>query len=124
MWQEVHLTSQQGDCEFCQLVKSSSAGLARCRRSYAQGGVHAIKWKEPYFLNVMQAHLMGLSHILQGKHIGNLVCGQVRMWQLTELNCSWINNFAERNGLDAEQLMDSFNKARLMSTVDIRQQQI
>lgn len=115
------LTSQQGDCEFCQLVKSSSAGLARCRRSYAQGGVHAIKWKEPYFFKCHAGLISWVCPIsYRGKHIGNLVCGQVRMWQLTELNCSWINNFAERNGLDAEQLMDSFNKARLMSTVDIQ----
>jgi len=114
-------TSQQGDCEFCQLVKSSSAGLARCRRSYAQGGVHAIKWKEPYFFKChagLISWVCPISH--RGKHIGNLVCGQVRMWQPTELHYSWINDFAEKNELDAELLMDSFNEVRLMSTIDIQ----
>ncbi|HHW29233.1 MAG TPA: helix-turn-helix domain-containing protein [Syntrophomonadaceae bacterium] len=115
------LTSQQGDCEFCQLVKSSSSGLARCRRSYAQGGIHAIKWKEPYFFKCHAGLISWVCPIsYRGKHIGNLVCGQVRMWQPTELNCSWINNFAERNGLDAEELMQSFNKVKQMSTVDIQ----
>lgn len=115
------LTSQQGDCEFCQLVKSSSTGLARCRRSYAQGGVHAIKWKEPYFFKCHAGLISWVCPIsYRGKHIGNLVCGQVRMWQPTELNCSWIKDFAEKNGLDAGELMQSFNEVRQMSTIDIQ----
>ena len=42
------------------------------------------------------------------------------MWQPTELHYSWINDFAEKNELDAELLMDSFNEVRLMSTIDIQ----
>jgi len=115
------LTSQQGDCEFCQLVKSSPTGLAKCRRSYAQGGAHAIKWKEPYFFKCHAGLISWVCPIsYRGKHIGNLVCGQVRMWEVTELNYSWIKNFAERNGLDVEELIQSFNKVRLMSTIDIQ----
>lgn len=63
------LISQQGDCEFCQLVKSTSAGLAKCRHSYALGGVYASKWKEPYFLNVMLASSHGSVPYLTGANI-------------------------------------------------------
>lgn len=115
------LISQQGDCEFCQLVKSTSAGLAKCRHSYALGGVYASKWKEPYFFKCHAGLISWVCPIsYRGKHIGNLVCGQVRMWEPSELNYSWSKNFAERNGLDAEELMQSFNEVRLMSTNDIQ----
>ncbi|WP_259372345.1 PocR ligand-binding domain-containing protein [Neomoorella thermoacetica] len=70
------LSSEQGDCEFCQLVKSSPTGMARCRSSYAWAGEQALKWKEPY---IFKCHAGLISWVCpffyRGKHIGNFICG-------------------------------------------------
>jgi two-component system response regulator YesN len=115
------LTSEHGDCEFCQLVKGSADGLANCRRSYAQGGEQALKWKEPYFFKCHAGLISCVCALTyKGNHIGNFVCGQVKMWQPTEIQSGWISSFADKSGYDPDLLLQSFKKVKLMPSDDIQ----
>ncbi|MDK2880280.1 MAG: two-component system, response regulator YesN [Clostridia bacterium] len=115
------LSSEHGDCEFCRLVKSSPAGVARCRRSYAQAGEQALKWKEPY---IYKCHAGLISwacpFYYKGNHIGNFICGQVLMWQPTELCADRIRNLACEIGEDPEALLHAFNAVRPVSPLEIQ----
>lgn len=115
------LTSEQGDCEYCQLIKASPSGLERCKRSYALGGEQALKWKEPYFFKChagLMSYVCPLSY--KGNHIGNFVCGQVKMWRPDQLQSDWLRKLADENGQDPEMLLHSFNNVNMMSPVEVQ----
>ncbi|MDN5326768.1 MAG: hypothetical protein PWP41_1464 [Moorella sp. (in: firmicutes)] len=115
------LSSKQGDCEFCRLVKSSPAGMARCRSSYAWAGEQALKWKEPY---IFKCHAGLISWVYpffyRGNHIGNFICGQVMMWQPAEFCSHGIRDLAGEIGLDPDILLRSVDKIKSVSSLEIQ----
>ncbi|KYH32013.1 PocR ligand-binding domain-containing protein [Neomoorella mulderi] len=115
------LSSEQGDCEFCQLVKSSPSGMARCRSSYAWAGEQALKWKEPY---IFKCHAGLISWVCpffhRGKHIGNFICGQVMMWQPAEFCHHWIRELAGEIGQDPDVLLHSLDRVKSVTSVEIQ----
>lgn len=76
------LSSNKGDTDFCQLIKSTPKGLECCHGSYARAGKEAEKWNEPYFFKCHAGLIAWVCPIiLNGRHEGNFICGQVLMWQ-------------------------------------------
>jgi two-component system response regulator YesN len=74
------LASQKEDTEFCRLIKSLPQGLEYCCGSYARAGREAEKWNEPYFFKCHAGLIAWACPIvLDSKHEGNFICGQVLM---------------------------------------------
>lgn len=79
------LAPSEGDSEFCCLVKEAPCGLEHCQKSYAVAGKQATKWNEPYFFRCHGGLVAWACPILNnGIHLGNLICGQILMWQPEE----------------------------------------
>lgn len=79
------LNSREGDCGFCKLVKANPVGLERCQGSYARAGRQAAKWNEPYIFRCHAGLITWACPIvINDNHIGNIVCGQVMMWEPEE----------------------------------------
>jgi len=115
------LSSEQGDGEFCRLLKAGPGGPARCNKCYAQGGEQALKWKEPYIFKCYAGLISWVCpFFIGGKHIGNFICGQVRMWGPTELDSKWIRKLADENGQDPDLLLQSLNSVKLVSAMNIQ----
>ncbi len=92
----------------CQMIRSTSTGLARCKKCDAQGGLAAYSSDKP------QAYLClgGLMDVaapitIEGKYIGCILCGQV---VLTEDQDEFVKEILRRNkplGLPREQLLQA-----------------
>ncbi|MEW6082369.1 MAG: PocR ligand-binding domain-containing protein [Bacillota bacterium] len=76
---------ERSDCTFCTLIRDSSVGREKCRKSYTRAGREAAKWGEPYIFRC-HAGLIGWAAplILGDRHVATIVCGQVLMWEPEE----------------------------------------
>lgn len=115
------LGPNEGDSEFCSLVKSFPCGLERCQESYALAGKQATKWNEPYFFRCHAGLVAWACPILHnGTHVGNLICGQILMWQPEEFFWLEIKEAVKAFIHDDEQLMDAARKLEVVSAKQVQ----
>ncbi|WP_236608784.1 PocR ligand-binding domain-containing protein [Thermacetogenium phaeum] len=113
---EVILTSRQGDCEFCRLVKEDPVGRERCRGSYARAGKQAKRWNEPYFFRCHAGLIAWACPILMNdNHVGNMICGHVLMWEPEELFWLEMKESISDLGQDSEVLLGAARKLEVVS---------
>ena len=91
-------------CSFCKLIYRMEGGLERCRGAYRRAGKQAAMFGEPYIFRCPSGLIEWASPlIVEGQHIGTVICGQVLMWEpedffwveLRELNRNLTNDFTE-----------------------------
>lgn len=91
-------------CKFCQLIYSMENGLPRCRSAYKRAGKQAAMFGEPYIFRCPSGLIEWASPIIvEGEHLGTLICGQVLMWkpeeffwiELREMNQELTSDFTE-----------------------------
>ena len=91
-------------CSFCKLIYGMDGGLDRCRNAYKRSGKQAAVFGEPYIFRCPSGLIEWASPIIvEGQHIGTVICGQVLMWEpedffwieLRELNKNLTNDFTE-----------------------------
>jgi len=110
------LASQKEDTEFCRLIKSLPQGLEYCCGSYARAGREAEKWNEPYFFKCHAGLIAWACPIvLDSKHEGNFICGQVLMWEPDEYYIEEILENTEKLGLDKIALQKAIQKLDVIS---------
>lgn len=115
------LSSSDGDSEFCCLVKKSPCGLESCRKSYALAGKQATKWNEPYFFRCHAGLVAWACPIIfNDTHVGNLICGQVLMWEPEEFFWLETKEAVKELPEDKSLLIDA---ARKLETVSAKQVQ-
>lgn len=106
-----------GDSEFCCLVKETQCGLERCKESYAVAGKQATKWNEPYFFRCHGGLVAWACPILHnGTHIGNLICGQILMWQPEEFFWLEIREAVKDLIPNDERYMEAARKLEIVSS--------
>lgn len=118
---ECLLTSDKGDCEFCRLVKDDPVGRERCQGSYARAGKQAEKWNEPYFFRCHAGLIAWACPILvNNSHVGNMICGQVLMWEPEEL--FWVEMRESTKDLrqDGEVLLEAARKLEIVSATQVQ----
>ncbi|MGB9792200.1 MAG: PocR ligand-binding domain-containing protein [Thermacetogeniaceae bacterium] len=118
---ECILTSDKGDCEFCRLVKEDPVGRERCRGSYARAGKQAEKWNEPYFFRCHAGLIAWACPILvNNTHVGNMICGQVLMWEPEDL--FWLEMRESTKDLqqDTEVLLQAAHKLEIVSAAQVQ----
>ncbi len=107
---------QNHPCEFCKLIRSAPKGLERCRESDLAGGREAAKIKEPYIYRCRHGLIdIVVPIIVNGKHIGNVFTGQVRLKTKDMATFDEIKGGLERLGMDLAELEKAFNKVEVIS---------
>lgn len=119
----VAVTNTDGDyllikreTDFCQLVRSTAQGLECCRSSYARAGMEAEKWNEPYFFKCHAGLIAWACPILlDGKHEGNFICGQVLMWKPDDYYIQEILEITKKLDIDKAALKKAAKKLEVIS---------
>ncbi|AOY74952.1 PocR ligand-binding domain-containing protein [Clostridium formicaceticum] len=77
----------QKSCKFCLLIwkMQRQRGLQRCRGAYARAGRQAAIFGEPYIFRCPSGLIEWAAPIIiDGQHLGSIICGQVLMWEPEE----------------------------------------
>ena len=91
-------------CEFCKIIYSFENGLTRCQGAYKRAGRQAALFGEPYIFRCPSGLIEWAAPIIvNGEHLGTIICGQVLMWEpeeffwieLREMNKSLTSDFKE-----------------------------
>lgn len=118
---EIILKSDQPDCDYCKIIGASLRGKEYCKGSYARAGNQAGKWNEPYFFRchaglVSWACRVGFSNM----HVGNLICGQVSIWEPDRLFLLEVEEVADKLGIESTVLLDAVKKMEVVSAKQIQ----
>ncbi len=98
----------QNNCNFCKIVREleRKKGMNRCVGAYRRAGIQAARYGEPSIFRCPAGLVEWVSPIvLEGIHIGSLVCGQVLMWEPEEFFWIELNNLNSCLTDDLEPLM-------------------
>jgi len=118
---ECLLSSNKGDCDFCRLVKANPLGLERCQGSYARAGKQAEKWSEPYFFRCHAGLIAWASPIMfNGSHIGNIICGQVMLWEPEDLFWQEIKDLTSEFEPDNGVLLEAAGRLEIVSATQVQ----
>ncbi|MBS4007248.1 MAG: PocR ligand-binding domain-containing protein [Clostridium sp.] len=74
----------QQNCKFCQMIwqLQREKQLYRCRGAYARAGKQAATFGEPYIFRCPAGLIEWAAPIIiEGEHLGSIICGQVLMWE-------------------------------------------
>lgn len=91
-------------CKFCKLIMAMDHGLERCQSAYKRAGRQAALFGEPYIFRCPAGLIEWAAPIMvNGRHLGSIICGQVLMWEpeeffwieLREMNKSLTSDFKE-----------------------------
>ncbi|MEL7564371.1 MAG: PocR ligand-binding domain-containing protein [Dehalobacterium sp.] len=76
------ISDAQENCRFCQLIWQHQHGVKRCQAAYARAGEEAAKYGEPYIFRCPAGLIEWAAPIIiEGEHLGSIICGQVLMWE-------------------------------------------
>jgi len=91
-------------CSFCKHIYSLEGGLERCRGAYKRYGRQAALIGEPSIFRCPSGLVEWAAPIIvEGEHLGSVICGQVLMWEpedffwveLREFNKELTNDYAD-----------------------------
>lgn len=91
-------------CKFCRLIYSYKKGLERCQGAYKRAGKQSALMGKPYIFRCPAGLIEWAAPIIvNGEHLGNIICGQVLMWEpeeffwleLREMNKSITSDFQD-----------------------------
>lgn len=94
----------QSCCKFCKIIYSFKGGIERCQGAYARAGKQAALFGEPYIFRCPSGLIEWAAPIVvNGEHLGTIICGQVLMWkpeeffwiELREMNVALTSDFKE-----------------------------
>lgn len=74
----------QQNCKFCQMIwkLQREKELHRCRGAYKRAGKQAATFGEPYIFRCPAGLIEWAAPIIiEGEHLGSIICGQVLMWE-------------------------------------------
>lgn len=110
------LSSERGETDFCQLIKSTEMGMDCCCGSYARAGREAEKWNEPYFFKCHAGLIAWACPVLlDGRHEGNFICGQVLMWEPDKYYIQEVIDNTKKLDIDSAALTKAAKKLEVIS---------
>jgi len=79
-WNEINRCSK-----FCKIIFQLQNGFRRCQGAYKRAGKQAAALGEPYIFRCPSGLIEWAAPIIiDGEHIGTIICGQVLMWEPEE----------------------------------------
>lgn len=71
--------------QFCRIIYGLEGGKTRCQGAYKRAGKQAALFGEPYIFRCPSGLIEWAAPIiLDGEHVGTIICGQVLMWEPEE----------------------------------------
>lgn len=107
----------QINCSFCQLIwkLEKQKGIQRCKGAYARAGKQAALFNEPYIFRCPGGLVEWAAPIIvDGEHLGSVICGQVLMWEPEEF--FWIE-LEEMNRVLTDDFEPLFKAAKELQVV-------
>lgn len=107
----------QINCSFCQLIwkLEKQKGIQRCKGAYARAGKQAALFNEPYIFRCPGGLVEWAAPIIvDGEHLGSVICGQVLMWEPEEF--FWIE-LKEMNRVLTDDFEPLFKAAKELQVV-------
>ncbi|MEL7564600.1 MAG: PocR ligand-binding domain-containing protein [Dehalobacterium sp.] len=117
----VLISSKKGNSKFCSIVRSTKEGLKRCRGVYGRAGKQATKWNEPYIFRCHAGLTAWVCPIMVGNnHVGNIVCGQILMWEPQKCFCMEIEDFTRDLGHEPGILVRAVKQLEIVSPAQVQ----
>lgn len=107
----------QKNCKFCQMIwqYQREIGHQRCAGAYARAGKQAAMFGEPYIFRCPAGLIEWAAPIIiEGDHLGSIICGQVLMWEPEDF--FWIE-LKEMNKALTDDLEPLFEAAKELKVV-------
>lgn len=108
----------QKNCTFCQLIwkLENKKGIHRCADAYARAGKQAALFNEPYIFRCPGGLIEWAAPlIVEGEHLGSIICGQVLMWEPEEFFWIELENMNRSLTDDFEPLYNAAKELQVVS---------
>lgn len=108
----------QKNCKFCQLIweLQKQKGIKRCTGAYARAGKQAALFGQPYIFRCPAGLIEWAAPIIiDGEHLGSIICGQVLMWEPEDFFWIELKQFNKSLTDDFEPLIEAAKELKVVS---------
>ncbi|MDW7673247.1 MAG: PocR ligand-binding domain-containing protein [Bacillota bacterium] len=106
-----------GESKFCEIICKHAKGLEKCQGSYARAGHHAAKFGKPYIFRCHSGLVAFAAPIvIDGKHLGSIICGQVLMWEPEDFFWTEIQEMNKGIGIDIDSIIQAAKGLEVVSS--------
>ena len=103
-------------CKFCRIIYSLEGGKNRCQAAYKRAGKQAALFGEPYIFRCPSGLIEWAAPIvLNGEHVGTIICGQVLMWEPEEFFWIELRKMNQTLTDDFEELFEAVGELAIVT---------
>ncbi|WP_026393912.1 PocR ligand-binding domain-containing protein [Acetobacterium malicum] len=103
-------------CKFCRIIYSLEGGKNRCQAAYKRAGKQAALFGEPYIFRCPSGLIEWAAPIvLNGEHVGTIICGQVLMWEPEEFFWIELRKMNQAITDDFEELFEAVGELAIVT---------
>ncbi|WP_041668875.1 PocR ligand-binding domain-containing protein [Acetobacterium woodii] len=103
-------------CKFCRIIYSLEGGKNRCQAAYKRAGKQAALFGEPYIFRCPSGLIEWAAPIvLNGEHVGTIICGQVLMWEPEEFFWIELRKMNQAITDDFEELFEAVEELAIVT---------
>lgn len=103
-------------CKFCRIIFGLDNGLERCQSAYERAGKQSAIFKEPYIFRCPSGLMeFAAPIIVDGEHVGTIICGQVLMWEPEDFFWIELREMNKDLNVDYEELFQSVKELPTLS---------
>lgn len=113
-----NLSDAQKNSEFCQLISEleQEKEMNRCADAYHRAGKLAVMYQEPYIFRCPAGLIEWIAPIVvDGTHLGSVICGQVLMWEPEEYFWVELEQMNQELTSSCEPLIDAAQDLQVVS---------
>ena len=113
----------QKNCRFCRIIweKEKEKGLTRCMGAYERAGKQAAIFGEPYIFRCPAGLIEWAAPIIiNGQHLGTIICGQVLMWEPEEFFWIELRQMNKELTVDFYELIDAAKKLKVLTVEKVQ----
>ncbi|RBP66656.1 AraC family transcriptional regulator [Alkalibaculum bacchi] len=113
----------QKSCRFCRIIweKEREKGLKRCKGAYERAGKQAAIFGEPYIFRCPAGLIEWAAPIIiNGQHLGTIICGQVLMWEPEEFFWIELRQMNKELTVDFYELIDAAKELKVLTVEKVQ----
>ena len=113
----------QKSCRFCRIIweKEKEKGLTRCMGAYERAGKQAAIFGEPYIFRCPAGLIEWAAPIIiNGQHLGTIICGQVLMWEPEEFFWIELRQMNKELTVDFYELIDAAKELKVLTVEKVQ----
>ncbi len=113
----------QKNCRFCHIIwgKEREKDLKRCKGAYERAGKQAAIFGEPYIFRCPAGLIEWAAPIIiNGQHLGTIICGQVLMWEPEEFFWIELRQMNKELTDDFYELIDAAKELKVLTVEKVQ----